>query len=98
MGDYRTKYRPLKGKPIELVACIYLTTPLYDMAEGINCDYSELNSSVVSIYMEGSYTTRDSEGNELTVNAGEPILLPATTQDVTITPGGGGVELLGAYI
>ena len=32
---------------------------------------------------------RDNECNELTVSAGESILLPATTQDVTITPEGG---------
>ena len=37
---------------------------------------------------------RDNEGNELTVSAGESILLPATTQDITITPEGGNVKLL----
>ena len=41
---------------------------------------------------------RDNEGHELTVSAGESILLPATTQDIIITPEGGNVKLLEAYV
>ena len=48
--------------------------------------------------MEGSCKMRDDEGHELTVNAGESILLPATTQEVTITPEGGSVKLLETYV
>lgn len=40
----------------------------------------------------------DNEGNELTVNAGESILLPATTQDITITPESANVKLLETYV
>ena len=98
LDDYRTKYEPLKDEPVELVACPYFTTSLYDMTEEISCDYSELDSFVIFICMEGSCTMRDNEGNELTVSAGESILLPATTQDVTITPEGGSVKLLETYV
>ena len=98
LDDYRTKYEPLKDEPVELVACTYFTTSLYDMTEEISCDYSELDSFVIFICMEGSCTMRDNEGNELTVSAGESILLPATTQDVTITPEGGSVKLLETYV
>ena len=52
----------------------------------------------IFICMEGSCKMRDNEGNELTVSAGESILLPATTQDVTITPEGGNVKLLETYV
>ena len=98
LDDYRTKYEPLKDEPVELVACTYFTTSLYDMTEEISCDYSELDSFVIFICMEGSCTMRDNEGNELTVSAGESILLPATTQDITITPEGGNVKLLETYV
>ena len=40
----------------------------------------------------------DNEGNEVTLGAGETILLPATTQDVTIVPQGGNVKLLETYV
>ena len=98
LDDYRTKYEPLKDEPVELVACTYFTTSLYDMTEEISCDYSELDSFVIFICMEGSCKMRDNEGNELTVSAGESILLPATTQDITITPEGGNVKLLETYV
>ena len=48
--------------------------------------------------MEGACRIKDNDGNELSVNAGESILLPATTQDVTITPEGGNVKLLETYV
>ena len=57
LDDYRTKYEPLKDEPVELVACTYFTTSLYDMTEEISCDYSELDSFVIFICMEGSCTT-----------------------------------------
>ena len=98
MDDYRTKYEPLKDEPVELVACPYFTTSLYDMTEEISCDYSELDSFVIFICMEGSCKMVDNEGNELTVNAGESILLPATTQDITITPESVNVKLLETYV
>ena len=47
LDDYRTKYEPLKDEPVELVACPYFTTSLYDMTEEISCDYSELDSFVI---------------------------------------------------
>ena len=98
LDDYRTKYEPLKDEPVELVACPYFTTSLYDMTEEISCDYSELDSFVIFICMEGSCKIVDNEGNELTVNAGESILLPATTQDITITPESANVKLLETYV
>ena len=98
LDDYRTKYEPLKDEPVELVACTYFTTSLYDMTEEISCDYSELDSFVIFICMEGACKIKDNEGNELKVGAGESILLPATTQDVTITPEAGNVKLLETYV
>ena len=98
LDDYRTKYEAVKDEPVELVACPYFTTSVYDMTEEISCDYSELDSFVIFICMEGSCKMRDNEGYELTVSAGESILLPATTQDITITPEGGNVKLLETYV
>lgn len=98
LDDYRTKYDAVKDEPVELVACPYFTTSLYDMTEEISCDYSELDSFVIFICMEGACKMRDNEGHELTVSAGESILLPATTQDIIIIPEGGNVKLLEAYV
>ena len=65
LDDYRTKYEPLKDEPVELVACPYFTTSVYDMSEQISCDYSELDSFVIFICIEGSCLMTDNEGNEV---------------------------------
>lgn len=84
--DYRTQYEPVMNEPVELVNCPYFTTSVYDMTESITCDYTELDSFVVLICMEGSCKVTDNEGNVTTFKAGETILLAATTQEVTIEP------------
>ena len=97
--DYRTKYDAVKDEPVELVACPYFTTSIYDMTEEISCDYSELDSFVIFICIEGVCKLKDNENNELTLRAGETVLLPASTEDVTITPEeGGSVKILETYV
>lgn len=86
LEDYRTKYTPIKNEPVELVDCPYFTTSVYDMTENITCDYTELDSFVVLICMEGSCTITDNEGNTIDFKAGETILLAATTQEISILP------------
>ncbi|MEG0648048.1 MAG: AraC family ligand binding domain-containing protein, partial [Bacteroides sp.] len=76
----------------------YFTTSIYDMTEEISCDYSELDSFVILICIEGSCKLTDNEGNEIQLSAGETILLPATTQDVTLTPESAGVKILETYV
>lgn len=98
LDDYRTKYEAVKNEPVELVACPYFTTSVYDMTEEISCDYSELDSFVIFICMEGSCTLRDNEDNVIEIQAGETILLPATTQTVTLTPNKEGVKLMETYV
>ena len=98
LDDYRTKYEPLKDEPVELVACPYFTTSVYDMSEQISCDYSELDSFVIFICIEGSCLMTDHEGNEVRLGAGETVLLPATTQELTIVPQEGNVKLLETYV
>ena len=83
--DYRTSYTPEQNKPIELVTCPYFTTSVYDLTENMTMDYSELDSFVIYICMEGSCTVTDNEGHSLEIQAGESILFPATTKEVNVT-------------
>lgn len=86
LDNYRTEYQMVKDEPVELVACPYFTTSIYDLTEEITCDYSELDSFVILICVEGACKLIDDENNELTLLAGETVLLPATTQRVTVIP------------
>ena len=95
--DFRTEYEQVQNEPVEMVASPYFTTSIYDMTEEITCDYSELDSFVIFICVEGSCRIIDNEKNEVSVQAGETILLPAATQEVTIVPEGA-VKLLETYV
>ena len=97
LDDYRTQYDVVENEPIELVACPYFTTSLYDMTEEITCDYSELDSFVIFVCVEGSCTLYDNEKNEVSFKAGETVLMPAAIQEVTIVPNGK-VKLLETYV
>ena len=97
LDDYRTQYDVVENEPIELVACPYFTTSLYDMTEEITCDYSELDSFVIFVCVEGSCTLYDNEKNEVSLKAGETVLMPASIQEVTIVPNGK-VKLLETYV
>ena len=96
--DFRTEYERVQNEPVEMVASPYFTTSVYDMTEEITCDYSELDSFVIFICVEGSCRLTDDNQNEITLRAGETVLLPATVQEVTIVPEGGRVKLLETYV
>ncbi len=95
--DFRTAYDHVQNEPVEVVACPYFTTSVYDMTEEISCDYSELDSFVIFICVEGSCRLIDNEKNEIALQAGETVLLPAATQEVTIVPDKA-VKLLETYV
>ena len=95
--DYRTHYTPKQNEPVELVTCPYFTTTVYDLTEQMEMDYNELDSFVIYICMEGVCTVTDNEGNELSLQAGESVLFPATTQKLYVKPEGH-VKFLETYV
>ena len=95
--DFRTSYEMVENEPVEVVASPYFTTSVYDMTEEITCDYSELDSFVIFICVEGKCRMTDDEGQEVALCAGDTVLLPATTQSVSIVPDGH-VRLLETYV
>ena len=97
LDDYGTHYKSNKNEPVELVACPYFTTSLYEIDEDITCDYTELDSFMIFICMEGKCKMIDDQDNEITIEAGQTVLFPATTMEVTIIPEGE-VKMLETYI
>ena len=95
--DYRTNYTPKENEPVELVTCPYFTTTVYDLTEKMNMDYSELDSFVIYICMEGACTVTDNEGNAISLQAGESVLFPATTRSLEVVPEGK-VKFLETYV
>jgi len=86
LPDYRTRYEAAQNRPVELVACPYFTTTLYDLTEPQQIDLTATDSFVVVICMEGRGTVTDSAGTTLAVHQGETLLVPASTDGLTFTP------------
>jgi mannose-6-phosphate isomerase len=87
-ADYRTAYTPAVDEPVELVSCPYFTTSVYDLTEEMTVDYSDLDSFVIFICIEGRCTVTDDQGESVSLQAGESLLMPATTKDVHVVPQG----------
>ncbi len=85
-NDHRTHYTPKKNEGVELVRCPYFTTSVYDLTEPMTIDYSELDSFVIYLCMEGACEITDNEGNCMSLQAGESVLFPATTMTVEVVP------------
>ena len=95
--DYRTAYTPVVDQPVHLVECKYFETNLLDLTQPISRDWSQLDSFVIYICMEGKVTLRDAQGNEVSLHQGQSVLVPAENPSLTLTPEGS-VKLLETYI
>ena len=94
-SNYRTEYAPLKNQGIALVNCPYFSTAVYDLDEPMTLDYSERDSFVILIGMKGEGTITDNEGNTVSLQAGESMLIPATTQTLKVE---GTIKFLETYV
>lgn len=94
-SNYRTDYTPVKNQGVSLVQCPYFNTAVYDLDEPMTIDYSELDSFVILIGLKGNATITDNEGNTFTLQAGESVLVPATTETLKVD---GNIKFLETYI
>jgi mannose-6-phosphate isomerase len=94
-NNYRTDYVPQKNKGVILVRCPYFSTTVYDLDEPIELDYSDLDSFVILVCIDGDGILTDNEGNVTSLNAGESLLIPATTKWLKAN---GSVRFLETYI
>ena len=83
-ADYRQHYTPAKNQGVSMVQCPYFTTAVYDLDEPMTLDYSELDSFVILIGLKGKAKITDNEGNEITLQGGESIVIPASTQTLKV--------------
>ena len=83
---YKTEYRKELNKPVELVTCPYFTTNLLELNEFTKRDYSQKDSFVIYMCLEGSLNLVDNKGNTLHIERAESLLIPAETNSVEISP------------
>ena len=93
--DYQTHYQNRKNEGVELVRCPYFKTAVYDLDEPMQLDYSELDSFVVLIALDGEAELTDNENNRVTLRAGRTVLYPATTKTIHVE---GRIKMLETYV
>ena len=94
LDNYRTVYEPVKNEGTQVVTCPYFTTAVYDLDEPMTLDYSELDSFVILIAVKGGGQLI-SEGEEMSFQMGDTVLLPATTKELKVE---GTVKFLETYV
>ena len=82
--SYRTEYqKDKKDATVPMVECPYFTTNYIDLDAILAKDYSELDSFVILTCVEGCFTLKYENGEEI-VNIGECILIPNVINKVEI--------------
>ena len=94
--EYKTSYHPKENETVKLVSCPYFTTNLMDFTESTEKDYSNLDSFVIYVCLEGDFTI-DHGGDRYPVKMGDCILLPKTIDKVQLKTTSG-FKILESYI
>ena len=92
--NYRVDYECLKNEGVQVATCPYFTTAVYDLTEPMKLDYSELDSFVILIGVKGAGKLI-CEGEEMSFQMGDTVLLPATIKEVKVE---GVLKFLETYV
>ena len=84
--DYKIRYKKEPNVANNLVKCKYFTTNYIDLNRGIELNYSELDSFVAYMCVEGSFSLHYYENETEGVQKGETVLLPAEIKKVKLVP------------
>jgi mannose-6-phosphate isomerase len=96
-SEYKTNYTIEKNKAVELVRCPYFTTNVIEFTEEIEKDYTNLDSFVIYMTMDGSFDIVTDEGTE-TIEMGETVLIPASLELIQLKPNSASVKIMEVYI
>ena len=73
----------------------YLSTAVYDLDDPMTIDYSDLDSFVIFIGLQGSCELTDDKGAVMAMREGETILIPATAKTIKVE---GTIKFLETYV
>lgn len=94
--QYKTDYKKVKNEVVEAVKCPFFTTNVLDYNESVSRNYSQLDSFVIHVCVEGSYILAYRDG-ELEVKKGDCILIPASEGEIQLKSNAG-FKLLESFI
>lgn len=86
--DYKSNYKEVKNASSNMVSSPYFTTNIIVLEKALAKDYSELDSFVIYICVEGSITLvhDGEEEKQVTLSRGEAALIPAAIDRIDLIP------------
>lgn len=81
--EYKSRYEHKLNQAVNVARCDYFTTNILEFNDDTSRDYSAVDSFVIHVCVQGSYTI-DTGETSTTVKMGECVLLPAAVQDIRI--------------
>lgn len=93
-ADYKVQYEARQDEGVQVLSCPYFTTAVYDLTQPMTLDYSELDSFVILIAVKGAGKV-SCNGEEMSFQTGDTILLPATAEEAKVE---GEVKFLETYV
>ena len=94
--EYKTNYEQIENEVVKLIECPYFTTNVLEFSTNTHRDYTFLDSFVIHVCVQGSYTINYGV-EELPVNMGDCILIPASINKIEINTTHG-FKILESYI
>jgi mannose-6-phosphate isomerase len=83
--SYRTTYRKVLNQTVPLIDNSHFTTQILAFDKGIRKDYSALDSFVIYVCVEGMMRVECGSSLE-SLKKGEVLLIPATAENVSLSP------------
>ena len=84
--NYKTEYNKLPNQSNLVATCDYFTTNFLSLNKTIEKDYLDIDSFVIYICLEGSFSIISEDGKRTVVDKGETVLMPAIINNVTLEP------------
>jgi mannose-6-phosphate isomerase len=95
--DYKTRYEKVPDVSNRILQCRYFTANYIELTRAIDKDYNAIDSFVVFMCLEGSFSLNFYENEAERIQKGETVLLPAEIKNIRLVPESG-ARLLEIYI
>lgn len=91
-------YTFLPNRRNEMVNCPYFTTSVYQLTKPFTLPLQQLDSFVILIAYQGSFTLKINDSDAVQVKAGESVLIPAEADSALISPQDGDCNFLCVHV
>lgn len=84
--DYKTQYEAANNQPSSLVECDYFHTQKIVFDEIVERNYTDLDSFVIYVCLEGEFELGYGPSQSIRVNKGDAVLVPACFKEIGLHP------------